>query len=818
MRIDTSPGRNTRGVVAILALMALAWSAPIVRAETVPGLVIDGETIVTPGHAPERRGDVWLVPTRPIAQTLGATVVFESYSRSVSVSIPSQGVTAYYDGLTGEVSRDFAIGSRLAPGLPVGTHEGDLRVPIELASILFGVTIRVDALTDALIVTSNPLDPEQLRAELPAIGVQEVRYHGNAVERGDVVNGALTLENRTRVRTGLLSTRLDGRYTDAQHAHLNTFLTQLDSGAGSRVMLGDLRGDTRMSWLRAHGRGIGADLELNGGARRLSASYVQLSSGFTGARSNFVGPRFDEHVGTVSMGWRLRDEPTAADALDVGASWIGRGASRREGMLVGVRHEARRERWLTRVEGGAFVSPGHDLADREAIELHAQWSPEDDTALRVRAGHFGTAFQRASVFAEDGSSFYTLGANRRLSERVSLGASHSLHYDPVLRSTDRLYDAATAWTPSHPALQSAVATLSIADLGRTSTRTDLSLDLRGRLPIGKWYGSMRRRLSGSDAFFASAGLLVDTRAGRAQLATSWSDHRFAGASADWSPPVRMLGGLSMTVGGRWTRTFVDEQRGFTARIRIGYASGDHGASIAVDQQQVGHLTRADWRGRFVLDEDRLRHAGMDDAAGRNRPVAIEGRIYVDTNLNGRYDEGERPLRGIVVTLDRGMDRRETDREGRYAFESLAPGRHHVTVEATTLRADLSVLGALSGDVTIGPLTRARIDFRACVNRRVTGIVFVDVNGNDRHDTDEPVVSDALVFIAGGSNTLSSPDGSFRLGDVPPGRHALQIAPASLPGELIAPATMQVDVPVTRDVTGIQVGVVPRPRAVVRKRF
>jgi len=66
------------------------------------------------------------------------------------------------------------------------------------------------------------------------------------------------------------------------------------------------------------------------------------------------------------------------------------------------------------------------------------------------------------------------------------------------------------------------------------------------------------------------------------------------------------------------------------------------------------------------------------------PATLGGHVYVDKNNNGRFDAAERPLAGVVITLN-GVDingasvsrTTVTDASGAYRFNNLVPGTYNV---------------------------------------------------------------------------------------------------------------------------------------------
>jgi hypothetical protein len=103
-----------------------------------------------------------------------------------------------------------------------------------------------------------------------------------------------------------------------------------------------------------------------------------------------------------------------------------------------------------------------------------------------------------------------------------------------------------------------------------------------------------------------------------------------------------------------------------------------------------------WDGRKIrIDTTR---AVEEDLVLRVAPLStITGRVFVDRNRNGTFDEGE-SLQGAVVVLN---DERATtsDRNGNYGFYNLVPGAYVIRLDRSSLGRDLQV-GTASQRVTL----------------------------------------------------------------------------------------------------------------------
>ena len=66
-----------------------------------------------------------------------------------------------------------------------------------------------------------------------------------------------------------------------------------------------------------------------------------------------------------------------------------------------------------------------------------------------------------------------------------------------------------------------------------------------------------------------------------------------------------------------------------------------------------------------------------------RTGRISGRVWLDTNENGKFDENEKPLPDIRVVTASGRDTL-TDADGNFTMGDLPPGEHIFLIDEKTL--------------------------------------------------------------------------------------------------------------------------------------
>ncbi|NLC52512.1 MAG: hypothetical protein GX770_00905 [Firmicutes bacterium] len=174
-----------------------------------------------------------------------------------------------------------------------------------------------------------------------------------------------------------------------------------------------------------------------------------------------------------------------------------------------------------------------------------------------------------------------------------------------------------------------------------------------------------------------------------------------------------------------------------------------------------------WRPFRYTDEDNM--------------ASISGVVYLDTNANGRFDEGDKPLSGIRIRVDGSTT--ASNEKGEYLFANLDPGIYRVEFHLPSLPANYT-------PVTGPQLIRLReqenffIDFAVTANGSVSGKVFIDRNANGLPDEGEKTLSwVGVVLDEGEQKVFTAEDGRFYFEGIPLGTHTLTLDRESLPDGL-----------------------------------
>jgi len=153
-----------------------------------------------------------------------------------------------------------------------------------------------------------------------------------------------------------------------------------------------------------------------------------------------------------------------------------------------------------------------------------------------------------------------------------------------------------------------------------------------------------------------------------------------------------------------------------------------------------------------------------------------GRVFNDLLLTGEQAAGDAPgLSGVRLTLRPAEASRlnnlvETvDGNGLYEFRNLAPGRYLLEIDTATVPANFRLPAQTIWPITVNPLEGVYVDLPLAAQRAVSGIVFLDFDGdgNFTPGIDTPIPG-ASVRI-GQAETITNDGGTYILRNVVAGK-------------------------------------------------
>ncbi len=155
--------------------------------------------------------------------------------------------------------------------------------------------------------------------------------------------------------------------------------------------------------------------------------------------------------------------------------------------------------------------------------------------------------------------------------------------------------------------------------------------------------------------------------------------------------------------------------------------------------------------------------------------SISGRVVNDLGQS-QNPQTAPGLGGVMITLraaeagtGRPVFEQVTAADGSYHFPNLRPGKYLIEIEPRSLPANYVIPSITASELVVAPLGRTYHDFSFAAQRAVTGIIFIDNDGDNlyTHGKDAPVEG-AIVFFHG-KEAATDVSGGYILRGLPAGR-------------------------------------------------
>ncbi|WP_293178660.1 SdrD B-like domain-containing protein [Oceanithermus sp.] len=197
--------------------------------------------------------------------------------------------------------------------------------------------------------------------------------------------------------------------------------------------------------------------------------------------------------------------------------------------------------------------------------------------------------------------------------------------------------------------------------------------------------------------------------------------------------------------------------------------------------------------------------------GGRKTGRVEGVVFADLNGDGRIQEDEPPVIGAYLSC--GSLQAMSGAEGRYVLEA-PPGDCALSAEDASGQYGLTAPLELRFERN----RTERLDVPLVPVAGVSGVVWLDRNGDGVRDEGERALGGAVVELAGpdgkAHKAYSDGRGRFQLGGLPPGRYVLRLGSEGLPRGYVPGAPQELELR-PGPLPFVEVAAVPRPQERVR---
>jgi hypothetical protein len=155
--------------------------------------------------------------------------------------------------------------------------------------------------------------------------------------------------------------------------------------------------------------------------------------------------------------------------------------------------------------------------------------------------------------------------------------------------------------------------------------------------------------------------------------------------------------------------------------------------------------------------------------------SVAGRVFNDILQNGERTAGSLPgISGVRVNLRStttglGPLSLFVDGSGSYQFRRVPPGSYTLEIDPATLPADFSVPAQSSWEVVVEPLQNLYLDIPVSAQRALSGVVFVDKDGDGKFDAEKDQPIEGARVFAGDKEVITGKGGAYVLRNLPSGR-------------------------------------------------
>jgi len=209
---------------------------------------------------------------------------------------------------------------------------------------------------------------------------------------------------------------------------------------------------------------------------------------------------------------------------------------------------------------------------------------------------------------------------------------------------------------------------------------------------------------------------------------------------------------------------------------------------------------------------------FDQDFGYVGSASVGDTIWLDVTANGSQEGNEPGLAGITVTVTSGGADQvvgtaddivivvDTDADGHYLVEGLPAGETTVVYDAADLIDGLVPNSDLdAGDLTTATVTLSngdavrKVDFGVVGTSTLSGVVYVDTDGNGKQAPGEPGIGGIEVHATyQGPNgpivltVITNPDGTWLIGSLPAGEYGTTVVTSQVPDGLVPSTPVDVD--------------------------
>ena len=787
-----------------------------------PAIIVGGRQLSGPNSSAQKREGRMFLPVAAIARALGDFTSINTASRTVEIRRQT-GATADFNAPLGQVRENGSV-VLVASGtteILFPPNEEELMLPVEIIAQLFDASIRFDESAQAILITRGELPANTVRsgAKHSFLEIHQIDYEYNFNRYNSFSNQSLTLSAQGRIGDGRFFLSSNFNKADGQtrsSAFRNGTLT-FERPNGQRFIAGDFGTGTDLQFLSTNVRGASAQMSLGRG--RVTTFAGRLISGAFSppeipsvnselpvqnpTRTNLsrTGFQYDTNVfgvyATKDFFGFFGNRSRRANPLTVSSGVMRFDSPNRSGEILSgsLRYSFDR----VRLQGDAAIGKfsGINRNGNRAKSFGAAFDVSGSLQLLDKLNLQGRYAYTSAKFISPQSG----------SHEPIKSAAGSINWQPK-KWLSTSFSASTATRPGDNSQRYSFVTgtinltrrdwLPTVFLSHTESSTrqfgnssfTLLSATKNFSRWGLFINATRIKIMGSASASAQIGSNFRVNDSNSlEASQSFGSSRSFGGILNWQSSNFFTRRLSLSAGLGYNQNNNSKLTTFerlSANIQLPRAAS---LQVSYLQTNAGSTLLVSLRGSLF----RKRKTENDfnaSASEMNSYGSFSGRVYQDVNLDGRYEAGiDKPQANVKVRVD-GNRYVESDANGLFRIDGVKIGSHQIYLDLLSVRADLTLLDRAQQQATLLSGRDSIVDFRLARTGRITGSVWLDTNENGKFDENEQPLGDVRIVVGNGRDTLTDQNGSFVIGDLPPGEYALLVDEKTLPEKTKSAAATQ----------------------------
>jgi hypothetical protein len=828
-------------------------------------IIVGDRTLTGPASLPQQRGNRLFLPVAGIARALGDTIAVNSIARSIEVRRQT-GVIADFSAPLNQVRENGAVVLTVSQtaDLIFPPNQEELMLPVEIISALLDVSVFVDESARVVRITRGQTQAEAVRAgaEHGPFEVFQTDYAYTFHRISSSTTQTLALHTNGRIGDGRfnLFTNFSGGGGQAPPIFRRGTLIYERPG-GQRFMAGDFGTGTDLEFMSSLTRGLWWQQPF--GKTRVTAFAGRTPSNLFVPATPLIGTpapaptliepirlrglEFDTTIVGSYLTFGAPADNTSRQVpllFSTGLMYFNGPNGRGELLASSLKHNTRRHHFQGDLGVGTFSGLQSDGTRVKgfglAVDASESFDLRDDLTLQGRYSRVGLNFlgpQGGGTFTP--MNLWSGGVTWRARPWVTTSFSgQTMTRLDSTKQNSRSITGTLSLTP-----EGWLPTILVSHTQSSGSLTGSSAYtlVNATKDLSRWrfFGNFTRIKIGNptalplfvspDSLFFERPAIPPTlnlylgagvelnKTTNLQFTQSFGSQGSRSGSVDWMSSAFFTKRIQLGAGFEYNRSgskWLTSQRVFTAvelpwrqTLQLTYAHNPFGPRLLIELRGPLRFNR------------RAEVAGNVPISELNSYGTLHGRVFQDVNLNGRFDPGtDQPLSEVQVRVD-GSYYAVSDRAGNFRVEYVKVGEHTIALDLLSVRADLTLLTSPQQTAVLRPGRDLIIDFLLVRTGRVTGVVWLDFNGNGKLDEGETPLADVRIVTGSGRDTLSDALGGFVLGDLPPGEHVILVDEKSLPANTRSAAgSIQVQVKAGSETSNVNFPVTSKPVQIEIKQF